>query len=131
MPEELAGWRCPLIGNFESKAEIDVSWTGDKIPKRSFSLSCSVEKSTFSNALPTGYSAIATNCESKVERHKAGNLKIERWTLPFGKQVFEVSLEGDDTQVDLQNFETQVVKPLLEHKISPIKDSKTELGSQC
>jgi len=114
-----------------SKAEIDVSWTGDAVPKRSFSLSCSVVKSTILDALPPGYSAMAKDCESKVERYKAGGLKIERWVLPEGKLVFEVSMEGEDTQADLERFETQVVKPLLEQKMAPMKETKTELGGQC
>lgn len=130
-PQELAGWMCPLSGNHESKAEIDVSWTGDAVPKRSFSLSCSVVKSTILDALPPGYSAMAKDCESKVERYKAGGLKIERWVLPEGKVVFEVSMEGEDTQADLERFETLVVKPLLEQKMAPMKETKTELGGQC
>lgn len=130
-PQELAGWRCPLNGDYESKAEVDVSWTGDTIPKRSFSLSCSVKKSAILAVLPTAFSVMAKGCESKVERYKVGGLKIERWALPQGKVVFEVSMEGDDSEADLQRFETQVVKPLLEHKMLPMKESKTELGGQC
>ena len=130
-PQELAGWKCPFKGNFASKAEVDVTRTGEVAAKRSYSVSCSVDKSTIPSALPPGYSATPYGCQSKMERHKAGGLKIERWTLPQGGVLFEVSMEGDDSVAALNKFDADVVKPLLKRNATPLNESKTELGSRC
>jgi len=66
-----------------------------------------------------------------VERFKAGELKVERWTLAGGAVLFEVSLNGPDSEDGLKDFLTRIATPLQDKKIVPLKDSKTELGSAC
>jgi hypothetical protein len=126
---ELQGWVCPLKGG-QSKREVDVTWTGAASPRRSISLSCSVDGSRLSPLLPADSTATSKKCVSKMDRRKKGDLTVEMWTLK-GKVVFEVSLKAKDTTGDLQAFRDRVVAPLLEKKARPINESKTELGSQC
>lgn len=66
-----------------------------------------------------------------MQRRKKGNLTVERWALPRGRVVFEVSIKGADTAADLQAFRDTIVTPLLQAATVPINASKTELGSHC
>lgn len=130
LPGELANWACPLKDG-ESKREVDVSFTGRSSLKRSMSLSCSVDESSLAPLLPPGYAAKPMACTSVMERRKKGGLTIEKWTLATGRVVFEVSLKGDDTPEAFKAFNDQVVAPLLEKQVTPMNESKTELGSKC
>lgn len=135
IPAELLAWRCPLTGASESKAEVDVGFIGASQLKRVFSVSCTVDNAALQPALPAGYSAKAKGCSSQMERTKARStkveLKVEQWSLPKGGVVIEVSMEGSDSDVDLERFRTQVAKPLMEGKAVPLEGSKSELGSEC
>lgn len=54
LPAALANWTCPLQGGDSGKTEIDVTWTGEAAPKRSLSMSCSVDGAKLSTVLPSG-----------------------------------------------------------------------------
>jgi len=135
IPSELLAWKCPLTGVSESKAEVDVGFVGVSLPKRAFSVSCTVDKAALQPVLPAGYSATAKGCSSQMERTKARSskveLKVEQWSLPKGEVAIEVSMEGSDSDADLERFRAEVVNPLLSKKAVPLKGSKSELGSEC
>ena len=135
MPPELLTWKCPLTGPSESKREVDVGFVGLAQVKRSFSVSCTVDKARLKASLPAGNSATPRGCTSAMERTKASSstldVKVEQWSLPQGRVVIEVSMEGSDSKVDLERFRDKVVMPLLDRKAIPLEGSKTELGSDC
>ena len=123
-------WECPLQGHAESKNEIDITWTGDELPKRAYSQSCTA-KVDMSHAMPAAYGAKPLGCTSRMHRLSDHGIKLELWKLPGGKQVFEVSISGEDSAVDLKTFQTRIVSRLLSRGVKPLKESKTELGSAC
>ena len=135
VPPELLTWKCPLAGASASKAEVDVGFQGLNQVKRSFSVSCTLDKRGLKASLPTGYSAPTKGCVSTMERTKAESasleVKVERWSLPKGRVVIEVSMAGSDSKADLERFRGKVVKPLIDRKVVPLEESKTELGSDC
>ena len=135
VPTELLNWKCPLVGTSESKTEIDVGFQGLSQVKRSFSVSCTLDKKGLKASLPTGHSAIAKGCVSTMERAKAESatleVKVERWSLPKARVVIEVSMAGSDSVADFERFRDKVVKPLMDRKAVPFEESKTELGSDC
>jgi hypothetical protein len=123
-------WECPLKGPAESKNEVDITWTGDALPKRAYSQSCTVN-ADMEHAMPTAYGARPLGCTSKMQRFSDGGVAMEIWELRSGKQVIEVSVKGQDTARDLETFQKRIVNPLLNSGARPLKDSKTELGSAC
>lgn len=131
LPAALSEWNCPWTTSIAPKREVDISWTGEASPKRSISLSCTAEQTSLTAVLPGGYVATAQGCSSKMQRQKAKEITIERWSLAQGRVVFEVSMKGKDTASDLSIFKKTVVVPLLKKGVVPISSSKTELGSQC
>jgi len=135
VPAEVQTWKCPLTALNESKAEVDVGFLGLNDVKRAFSVSCTAEKSGLNASLPAGYSAKPAGCTNKMERTKADSadfeVKVERWTLPKGQAVIEVSWEGKDSKTDFERFRDNVVQPLLKLNVRPLDVSKTELGSDC
>lgn len=135
IPLELLSWMCPLEKASESKAEVDVSFLGPDQFKRTFSVSCTLDKERLKNNLLEGYSAVAKGCSSRMERSKANSptleVKIEKWMLPQERVVIEVSMAGDDVDSDLKHFRDKVVRPLMHCKAVPLKESKTELGGDC
>lgn len=135
IPEELLAWKCPLTSLSKSKAEVDVGFVGVSQLRRAFSVSCTVDKAALQRVLPAGYSATAKGCSSEMERTKVRSLnvalKVEQWSLPKGGVVIEVSMEGSDSDVDLERFRTQVAEPLMNGKAIPLEGSKSELGSEC
>ncbi|WP_035373173.1 hypothetical protein [Pseudoduganella violaceinigra] len=132
---ELLDWKCPLDESEKSKREVDIGFRGLDEVKRSFSVSCTLKKSGLKASLPAGYSAAAKACSNKMERAEAESeglkIKIEKWKLPKKRVAIEVSMVGDDTNVDFEKFKTKVVKPLMDQKAVPLKESKTELGGDC
>jgi hypothetical protein len=131
VPPDLVAWKCPLKGQSETKAEIDVGFVGLNEYKRSFSVSCTAEESSLLALLPPGYAAKARTCTSKMERTKTNSFKVERWSLPQGRSVIEVSMEGNDSDEDRERFRRQVVMPLMGQNVLPLADSKTDLGGAC
>lgn len=123
-------WECPLKGHAESKNEIDITWTGDQLPKRAYSRSCTV-KADMARAMPTSYGAKRLACASRMQRFSEHGIKLELWKLPKGKQVFDVSVSGEDSAADLEAFQKRIVSPLINRGVRPFKNSKTELGSAC
>ena len=126
----LAIWRCPFEPHTKQKAEVDVGFTAEGLPKKSYSRSCDTS-GTLAKVLPNQFAAKPFGCTSRVLRLEADHVKIERWTLPRGETSFEVSWNGDDTDADLRKFITRVVTPLMARDIKPLRESKTELGSAC
>jgi len=123
-------WECPLKGPAESKTEIDITWTGDALPRRAYSESCTAN-ADMAHAMPATHGAKPLGCTSKMHRFSESGVTLEHWELPSGKQVFEVSVKGIDTARDLETFRKRIVGPLLSTGVKPLKDSKTELGSAC
>lgn len=123
-------WKCPLSIPALSKDEVDISWTGEQEPERAFSRSCTAD-SDIAHAMPKELEAKPLGCISKMHRIQADGIKLEQWDFQSGKRLFEVSTNGRDSQRDLEKFLRRIVDPLLSHKVRPLKDSKTELGSAC
>ena len=123
-------WECPLKGPAESKNEIDITWTGDELPIRTYSQSCTA-KADMAHAMPTAHGAKPLGCSSKMHRFSEHGIKLELWKLSSGRQLFEVSVTGQDSAADLKTFQKRIVSPLLSRGVKPLKNSKTELGSAC
>jgi hypothetical protein len=123
-------WGCPLSIPALSKDEVDISWTGEQEPKRAFSRSCTAEVD-IAHAMPKELGAKPLGCISKMHRIEINGIKLEEWDLQSGKRLFEVSTNGQDSASDLEKFRSRIVNPLLGHKVKPLEDSKTELGSSC
>lgn len=133
LPNGLPKWECTSPA--ERKDEVDLAFENSDDVKRAFSVSCTLKDSRLSGILPKGYVATPRKCSNYMERTKAGSatleVKIEKWSLPKGRVVIEVSMEGVDTPTDFEKFRERVVKPLIDLKAEPLKESKTELGSDC
>lgn len=140
-------WKdCPLqanVGKIDSKRELDISWvqeppddadaaTREASPtvKKVHSVSCSVD-APMAVALPSSFFATQLGCMPHVERVTAGKLKVERWVLPDGSTLFEVSENAKDRSEDLQKFVNKVVTPLLTQGIRPVDESKYLIASSC
>ncbi len=130
-----AMWKCPLRtapgGDLKSKEEFDVSWTGAEGSRRVFSMSCTVKGASVDQALPSGEGAKRLACGSDVERAARGKLTVERWALPGGGIVFDVSRNGDTSAEDARRFVDKVLRPLLARGATPLVQGMTELGSFC
>lgn len=127
---------CPLAATKpEFKLEYDVTWTlNPASPKhfqrvRALSWSCTVEASA-EQTIPSSFHARPLPCASTMRRTKSGPVKMEHWTLPSGRQVFEVSMDAASPN-EWMAFETAVAKPLVQAKARPLKQGMTELGSAC
>lgn len=123
-------WKCPLLVPALSKAEVDITWTGEQHPQRVFSRSCTAQ-ADIAHSMPKRLGAKPLGCSARMRRIQGDEIKLEQWDLPNGKRLFEVSANGRDRRQDRDNFQRRVVDPLLEHKVRPLGDSKTELGSGC
>ncbi|MGO4396460.1 hypothetical protein AB4Z46_34460 [Variovorax sp. M-6] len=126
----LATWRCPFEPHTKHKTEVDIGFTAEGLPKKSYSRSCDAGGS-LEKVLPARFAAKPFGCTSQVLRIEADHIKIERWTLPRGEMSFEVSWNGEDTDADLRKFTRRVITPLMSRDIKPVRESKTELGSNC
>jgi hypothetical protein len=124
----LAEWACPLREVKQSKAEVDVNFSGDGATTRAFSYSCT---SNAADAEASALSAKLRSCPATVFRRDAGNLKIEEWHLPGDLLVIEVSMTSEDGPVAMDFFRTSVAAPLFAAGVIPLNESKTELGSRC
>lgn len=133
LPNGLPKWECAYPA--EPKDEVDLAFQSSDEVKRVFSVSCTLKDSRLSAILTKGYLATPRKCSNYMVRTKADSptleVKIEKWTLPKGRAVIEVSMEGVDTPTDFERFRERVVKPLMDLKAEPLKESKTELGSDC
>jgi len=123
-------WECPLKGPAASKNEVDITWTGDELPKRAYSRSCTAN-ADMAHAMPTAYGAKPLACTNEMRRFSDHGVTLELWELTSGKQVFEVSIKGEDSASDLKTFQERIVSPLVNRGVRPLRDSKTELGSAC
>ncbi len=128
----MADWQCPLPASAapNRKQEVDVGWTADGPPRKTFSLSCEAEGAV-ADLLPASFSARPLDCSSQVRRTEIDDLKIEQWQLPSGQVALEVSWEGQDSAADFALFERRVVQPLAAHGVKAEAESKTEMGSGC
>jgi len=123
-------WTCPLAPPAKSKSEVDVSVLASGAVRKSYSRSCSVER-TMADSLPKVIHAKPLGCTSSVRRLKTGDVKVELWELSGGNKAIEVSWTAKDTPADLQAFRSRIVTPLVASGIKPLSESKTELGSIC
>ena len=128
--EPFRQWVCPLSIAAISKDEVDISWTGEAEPKRTYSRSCTA-KADAVHAIPKKLGAEPLGCISKVRRTEIDGIKVEQWDLHSGKRLIEVSVNGQNNGIDLEKFQRGIVGPLLNFKVKPLNDSKTELGSGC
>lgn len=126
----LTRWRCRFEPYTKHKTEIDIGFTAEGLPQKSYSRSCDAGGS-LANVLSARFAAKPFGCSSQVLRIEADHIKIERWSLPGGELSFEVSWNGDDTDADLRTFTRRAVTPLMARDIKPLRKSKTELGSSC
>lgn len=129
----LAIGHCPAGAGADSPGdEVDVAFTGATEPVRVHSRSCTVESKTAAPAVPEALNAKFAPCLSRMTRLKRNGLKVEEWHLPGGRVAIEVSKSGPDTAAELEAFQRDVVDPLvLIHKVRPLQESKTEMGSDC
>ena len=123
-------WTCPLAPPAKSKSEVDVSVLSSGAVRKSYSRSCSVERS-MAESLPKIIHAQPLGCTSSVRRVRAGDVKVELWELSGGNKAIEVSWTAKDTPADLQAFRSRIVAPLVSSGVKPLSESKTELGSIC
>jgi hypothetical protein len=122
-----AGWQCPFTADAAREREVDIGWTAEGLPTRTYSISCEAE-GPLAELLPAG-AATPRGCTSNVLRLTAQRIKVERWSLPDGTLTLEVSSNGRDNEAQLEAFATRVVRPLLALGAKPIAQSKTQLGS--
>ena len=114
------------------KDEVDIAFSASETPTRVYSRSCTVESKTAPPAIPAALKARLAPCSSTVTRLKVDLLKIEQWTLPGGRTAIEVSRTGPDTADEANAFWREIVDPLIRvQKIQPLRESKTEMGSDC
>jgi hypothetical protein len=66
-----------------------------------------------------------------VTRKDAGRWRVEQWQLAGGAVLLEVSGGSTDTEDALDQFRSQVAKPLLAADIRPARESMTGQGSRC
>lgn len=125
-----ADWRCPFKVEAKRQNEVDVGWSVKGVPKKNYSRSCEAG-GHIADLLPARFMAQPLDCTSSMLRLTSERIKIERWSLPGGRQAFEVSTNGRDTDADLEAFAARVVRPLLAHGVRPLTQSKTQLGSSC
>lgn len=130
---KFSGDECPAGETTDPpKDEVDVSFTSPSAIRRAHSLSCTVESKKNSPPIPAALKAAQfAPCTSKTTRLKVGDLKVEEWRFPDGRVAIEVSRSGTDTAEDRELFRKEIVTPLVEAKIRPLKLSKTEMGSDC
>jgi hypothetical protein len=132
-PKTLSNVKCPLQGDIEEKYEVDVSLITGTDKNRGYSYSCSLESEDGPVVPPASLGAAPKPCKSTMRRWETKKLdaKIEEWKLPGGLVMFEVSRGGNDTSADLDKFKKQIGRPLLDAKVKPSSESKTELGGKC
>lgn len=99
---------------------MDTSFVGVSDAKRAVSRRCTVESKNAPPKLPPSLGAQPKDCWSKMTRLKVDKLTIEKWQIPNGRPIIEVSCSGGDTTLDRNAFGGQVVKPLMvTHKVCP------------
>lgn len=129
-------WKCPLAGKAERKHEVDIGWidgadAATPMPRRAYSVSCTADAPA-SRAFRAPLGAVPALCTSRMERLRRGDVKAEQWTLPDGRRILEVSLgNAKDSPAALERFRQRIALPLLGQGLTPLRDSKTELGSAC
>lgn len=123
-------WSCPLTGPTERKLEVDVSWPPSP-QTRAISVSCKAEDQTMLEAIPStlrprpGPCAASTMVRAKTEE----GITIERWTLPSGQIVIEVSMSGNDDAAGVDGFRRLVVDKL--KGVKPLQEGMTTLAGTC
>lgn len=127
------GW-CPLPGA-EEKLEVDVSAANDGSAKSTYSYSCTLSSKDKMPGVPPMLSCSPKPCEAKMTRDTikvdGAKIKVERWSLPAGEELLEVSRAGKATPEDMGKFQQKVVKPLVALGVVPIIDGKTSAASDC
>jgi hypothetical protein len=127
--------------------EVDVGWSlpegsaasgfdADKaalLTTPTYSRTCSSKGSLTKTMPPAELHAepLDSKCAAEMARYKddGKKLKLERWRMPGGEVVLEVSrkVKKDNSDARLE-FETTVVRPLLRAGAVPSRESKTELA---
>lgn len=125
-----ADWRCPFQVDAKRKNEVDVGWSADGVWKKNYSRSCEAD-GHIAELLPARFMAKPLDCTSSMLRMSSGQLKIEHWSLSGGRQAFEVSANGKDSDAEREAFARRVVHPLIARGVKPLQQSKTQLGSSC
>jgi len=125
---KVGSWKCPLPNPTEAKAALDVSFATDSI-NRVFSYSCTIEAEK--PIEPPAALAASNPCASKMNRTKAGNLKVDFWELPKALKVIEVSRNGDTSKKDREAFRRGIVNKLKRAGVKPLERGMAELGMRC
>jgi hypothetical protein len=125
-----ADWRCPFKVDAKRQMEVDIGWSAEGVTKTNHSLSCEAD-GRIADLLPAGFMAKPLDCTSSMLRMSSRGIKIERWSLPGGRQAFEVSTNGKNTGTGRKAFASGVVQPLIGRGARPLQQSKTQLGSAC
>ncbi|MGM9488220.1 hypothetical protein [Ideonella sp. YS5] len=131
MSPSLAEWPCPLPSAAERKEEADISFISRHQSKAVYSRSCTAKSSIDGSTFPVPMSATPKGCSSTMRRLKAEGVKIEEWHLSNGAKLIEISQSGRDTHADREAFRDRFVDPLLAKGITPLDQSKSEMGSTC
>ena len=123
-------WVCPLMGSTQSKLESDISWPPSP-QTRAVSASCKAEDRSMMETIPAalkprpGPCAASTMVRVKTEQ----DITIERWILPSGRVIVEVSLSASDDKEGIDQFRNLVVAKL--NGIQPLPEGMTTLASSC
>ncbi|MDM0017069.1 hypothetical protein [Variovorax saccharolyticus] len=125
-----ADWRCPFKVDAKRQKEVDIGWSAEGVTKTNYSRSCAAD-GRIADLLPARFMAKPLDCSSSMLRMSSRGIKIERWSLPGGRQAFEVSTNGKDTGAERKAFASGVVQPLIARGARPLQQSKTQLGSAC
>lgn len=135
LPSEpsLAIGHCPAGAGADSPIdELDVTFTGAAEAARVFSRSCTVESNAGAPLVPDSLNAQFFPCVSRMTRLKRKGYKVEEWRLPDGRTAIEVSKTSGEGAAEFESFRRKVVGPLVRvYKIHPLRESKTEMGSDC
>jgi hypothetical protein len=127
----LKKWGCPLGATTDRKDEVDVTFAEAGRVLKAFSRSCNLGSQDINLAPPVALEARPKGCSSTMTRLKAGELKVEEWRLADGSKLLEASRPGHHSEAAQQDFESQVLRPLLKLQVRPLDRSKSAIGGDC
>lgn len=121
-------WVCPLPEpKDDGKYEIDISSQSDGTFRKQYSLSCESEDPK-SREFPAELKAVKMPCEIQMTRLTSGAFRLEEWRLPGQATLFELSMQGEDTDQERAKFEAKAKSLQIPLK-NVTNQSKYEAGS--
>jgi hypothetical protein len=121
-----AAWACPAHAQYHRSEQLDITVLGGQRLQRVYSYSCSLEATD----PPAPLGAKAKPCSSLMARYESPRIRVERWVLPGGRIMLEVSHAAPNTDEQLASFQ-RLAAQLIEAGAHPAALSKTDLGSRC